>query len=50
MTGLGESAKFDVLSGLIRNELYLRLTTYRVGLLPFKANPHFQIRKLGKDI
>lgn len=48
MTGLRESIEFDALSGLARNELYLRLTTYHVGLLPFKANPYSRYANSAK--
>ncbi len=40
MTGLRDIVKFDDFAGLTRHELYLNLTRYRYGLLPFKANQY----------
>ena len=38
LTGLKDQLTFDVLSGLSRGELYIRLSTYRFGLLPFRPS------------
>ena len=48
MTGLRDYLEFDALSGLPRDELYLRLIAYRVGLLPFKANPYSKYANSAK--
>ncbi len=48
MTGLKDWVKFDSFSGLPRHELYLRLTDYRYGLLPFKPNPYSKYANSAK--
>ncbi len=48
MTGLTDFVKFHVLHGLDRRELYLRLTEYRYGLLPFKTTPYTKYSNSAK--
>jgi hypothetical protein len=48
MTGLKDYFEFDALSSLPRDELYLRLTAHRVGLLPFKANSYSKYTNSAK--
>lgn len=40
MVGLEDFIEFDVLSGLPRDVLYMKLTGYRFGLLPFKTTSY----------
>ncbi len=48
MTGLREHVEFDDFSGLPRRELYLRLTEYKYGLLPFRTNPYTRYSNSAK--
>ncbi|MFX1483534.1 MAG: hypothetical protein ACFFCP_10120 [Promethearchaeota archaeon] len=40
MTGLKDVIEFEVLSGLPRDVLFEKLTSFRFGLLPFKTTPY----------
>ncbi len=48
LTGIKDVLSFDILTGLPRQELYKKLSTYRFGLLPFKPSSYHKYVSASK--